>query len=355
MEFTKLLVYITLFLIPFSCTRENQDLENVYDVLYIRKNGADMPMHIAGNAASNNFLIILHGGPGGNGLTYRLKGFTQSIEKECAVIYFDQRGQGMSQGHQTGEIISVAEMITDIDAIMDVVRFKYGEDAEFFMMGHSWGGTLGSAYLGIPGNQDKIKGWIAVDGAHDMDLIFRSAIRLFQSYGSDQINIGNSKDFWEETLKSISEFDSLDYSIDDFIKINGLAYKAETALTTDGVLDNDIGDLSDLWLILKNTTVATNPLTSYLTGLATNLNLTNEDQIFSSDYSSIYEGVQIPTLLLWGRYDLVVPISLGYQAYEKLPGLDKELYIFEKSGHSPMINESTLFGEVVAEFIRKYK
>lgn len=349
------LLCMLVVMATISCTIEKNNTESVYDVLYVRNNKADMPVHIAGNTSSNIFILLLHGGPGGNGLIYRTGPFINAIEKNYAVAYWDQRGQGMSQGHLTDETISIKEMIGDMKAVISVLKHKYGQDIQIFLMGHSWGGTLGAAYLSEGNNQEDIAGWIEVDGAHNMDLIFSAAIRQFQQIGNEQLTMGNSTEFWEETLETVKEKDSLNYEFSDFATLNRLAYKAEAQLTLDSILAADFGEISDIPIILKNYLFTINPITAFFTGTITNLDLTYNDQVFSTNFSSVFEKLEIPTLLMWGKYDLVVPIDLGYEAYQLLKTEEKEFVIFEHSGHSPMANEATLFGEVVIAFIEKYK
>ena len=65
--------------------------------------------------------------------------------------------------------------------------------------------------------------------------------------------------------------------------------------------------------------------------------------------------VEIPSLFLWGKYDFVVPPALGEDAYNLVNTTEKELVIFERSGHSPMFDEPVLFTEKVKGFVELYK
>lgn len=46
-----------------------------------------------------------------------------------------------------------------------------------------------------------------------------------------------------------------------------------------------------------------------------------------------YPEITVPTLLLWGRQDHVVPMSVGERLAEELP--DARLHVFERCGHLP--------------------
>jgi pimeloyl-ACP methyl ester carboxylesterase len=53
----------------------------------------------------------------------------------------------------------------------------------------------------------------------------------------------------------------------------------------------------------------------------------------------------------------VVPPALGYEAFNKVstPNADKELIIYNSSGHSPMSNEPIKFANDIISFVERYK
>jgi len=88
----------------------------------------------------NPVVITLHGGPGGD---YRSILNLQQLENEYYVVFFDQRGAGLSP-RVTPEEITLASAIADLDAIVEY----YGKGRKVNLVGHSWGAMLASAYLG---------------------------------------------------------------------------------------------------------------------------------------------------------------------------------------------------------------
>lgn len=64
------------------------------------------------------------------------------------------------------------------------------------------------------------------------------------------------------------------------------------------------------------------------------------------------EGVKgLPTQLIWGREDAVVPASCG-EAYRKaLKNTEVKLTVFDKCGHRPEIEQSAEFIKLVREFL----
>lgn len=60
-------------------------------------------------------------------------------------------------------------------------------------------------------------------------------------------------------------------------------------------------------------------------------------------------GSQIPTLLVWGTEDRVVPLSVGEAAARLLP--DARLVVIEGAGHLPYLERAATFNTAVLEFL----
>ncbi len=68
----KALIYIVICILFASCDKDNLS-GTLNDVLYVQHQSASTPAYIHGNGGSKVFIVVLHGGPGGNGLEYRNK------------------------------------------------------------------------------------------------------------------------------------------------------------------------------------------------------------------------------------------------------------------------------------------
>ena len=89
---------------------------------------------------ANPVVISVHGGPGGD---YRSILPLQALANEYYVVFFDQRGAGLSPRVDPAEI-TMESAIADLDSIVDY----YGKGEKVNLVGHSWGAMLASAYLG---------------------------------------------------------------------------------------------------------------------------------------------------------------------------------------------------------------
>jgi len=56
----------------------------------------------------------------------------------------------------------------------------------------------------------------------------------------------------------------------------------------------------------------------------------------------------VPTLLVWGAKDNIVPVRQAYAALQAIP--DGQLHVFEDLGHSPYKKDATEFSELMARF-----
>jgi len=329
----------------FSCSEEQINLNNLNETIFVRHKNADMPVHIHGNGSEKVFLMILHGGPGGNGLGYRVNTIRTEIEKNNAVVYFDQRGSGSSQGNYSEKDLSVDLMAEDVLAVAKAIKDKYGDDSKLFLMGHSWGGALGTAVL--LKNQNEFLGWIEVDGGHNMAGLHDEYRVVLVESANEQIALGNSIDYWQNVKEEVQNIDP-NYSVDNVLKLNRIANTVDGVLAKDKIINEEILDLGevtsksngflDLWNLWKIGKI-----------------LDHKKGLNEISFTDRLPEITIPSLVLWGKHDHAVPLVFGHEAFDNLGSSDKDIFIFEKSGHGPMNTEPDLFSDKVIEFINDHK
>lgn len=336
-----ILFLITGFL-AFSCSLED-DLESLDDTVFVRHKKADMPAYIYGNGTEKVFLITLHGGPGGVGLGFRSPMFKKRIEKEYAVVYFDQRGSGMSQGSYTEEELTIDIMAEDVLALVKVLKAKYGTDARFFLLGHSYGGTLGTATL--LKDQEDFLGWIEIGGSNHPYGVYFANLTNHTRVANEQIALGNSINYWQSVKALVLGMDNTTRNDTDSRKLNFEANTAEKRLANDGVINRETNK--------ADIAFEYNLLTAYWN---TRTIQSIERRFFGEiNYSDRLSEITLPTLLLWGKYDMIVPATFGTSILENIGATTKELVIFERSGHSPMASEPNLFADEVLRFMELHK
>jgi pimeloyl-ACP methyl ester carboxylesterase len=75
-------------------------------------------------------------------------------------------------------------------------------------------------------------------------------------------------------------------------------------------------------------------------------------QLVGYDIRDRLEEIGVPTLIVWGRNDRVVPVPAAL-SYKKRIGANAELVIFDGCGHVPQIERPTRFNRVVEEFLKR--
>ena len=85
-------------------------------------------------------LIVIHGGPGAD---YRYLYALKALADEHLVVFYDQRGTGLSP-RVPAEQITLQVFLDDLDAFVNA----FGKGRPVHLVGHSWGAMLASAYAG---------------------------------------------------------------------------------------------------------------------------------------------------------------------------------------------------------------
>jgi len=88
-------------------------------------------------------LVVIHGGPGAD---YRgLLNFSDLANDDMFVVFYDQRGSGLSQRIDASEYNAVQGYIDELDGVINYYRQSI--DQPVVLAGHSWGAMLATAYI----------------------------------------------------------------------------------------------------------------------------------------------------------------------------------------------------------------
>jgi pimeloyl-ACP methyl ester carboxylesterase len=63
----------------------------------------------------------------------------------------------------------------------------------------------------------------------------------------------------------------------------------------------------------------------------------------------IYLAARLPTLVIWGEHDTIIPVRHAHDAHEAIPG--SRLEIIDGAGHFPHVDEPVLLAEILSDFI----
>lgn len=341
---------IVIFSLITSC--EKDDLSKLEDNFYVRRNGADIPTYVYGNSSEKVFLVFLHGGPGDQTLHYRTLMSFKQLEEEFAVVYFEQRGQVNSQGHYSKTENNIWEAAKDVKALALILRKKYGDDIKLFLMGYSWGGALGFSTLLIDNEvQGLFRGWIDVSGCHDIPMSTQNTINLIIEVGQEQISLGNSIDYWTGAIQRVNKLEIS--TLDDVLSLISESSRAQNKLRNDNIT-NMPGKLNleaKQYLYLID-----NPFTTIINAINFRNDI-NDNQNFFVDFSltdSLHK-ITLPTLFIWGKYDMQVPSPLADTAFNRISSDTKKIVILDRSDHAMIAQQPDEFASEVIDFINDNK
>ena len=122
-------------LVLTSCQKEKITIgTNVSETFYLDNAGASMRLLVEGNTLSRTFLIFVHGGPGSSSYFYNTDYISQNIEDKYAVVYWDQRNAGASQGNSNGNNLNLPQMTDDLKKVIQVLKSRYGQNIGVFIL-----------------------------------------------------------------------------------------------------------------------------------------------------------------------------------------------------------------------------
>ena len=258
------------------------------------------------------------------------------------MIYYDQRASGMTQGNSSSGEITIEQFSDDLDVIVDFTR-EVIEAETIFIIGHSWGGGLSTYYLIDQDHQDKVNGYVAVAPAFNVVKAMEASRSGMLAVATAFVNLGIRTQYWQGAINFYVDHPVITQP--DFA--DHLAYIEEA----DGInfsnaqeVDVNLPDYQ-LQAFLQNI-------------LYTNENMTIEgESIFEAmQLNDQMVGITLPTFLMWGKKDGLIPITLNVDFYDAIGTADNEFFYLEYpvSAHEPFAEEPETFTTKVSEFVELF-
>jgi pimeloyl-ACP methyl ester carboxylesterase len=342
-------IYIFCLLLLFTgCQKESiLTSTNASEVFYVENEGASMRVDVQGNTASSIFILIIHGGPGVSSYFYNTKYISTHLGDKYAMVYWDQRNAGASQGTINGKDLHLGVMVEDLKKVIEVLKFRYGQDISLFLIAHSFGGLIAADFVTTPGYQQLIKGFVDVDGSHNYPLNDTLTRQMLLSYGQREISLNRKESKWRPIVDYCLAHAG-NFSEDESMQLEKYAGDAEN-------LVDSVNKVNIVSFILKYSITDVYPLTAILSNL-----LYSEDSNFNKElavtqFSSSLNKVTVPVLVLWGKYDFTCPLLLGQDFYNRIHSTDKRFVISPVSGHDLILQDKKLFCDEVSEFVSKFR
>lgn len=335
------LIFIVALLLNYHAHLQGK----VKPTFYLTNNEARMPVVVRGNLCSNVLIVFLHGGPGGTALKKIGTRAFNSLEKEFGLVYWDQRGADASRGGAQRKWMNLKQFVSDLDMLINYLHFLY-PNSSLFLMGHCWGGALATAYLGDYVRQTKIAGWINVAGAYNnpkSDSL--SAIRV-KNYAKQMIRKKENETYWQYALqwyKKNPTFTSAQLTHYTFVK-ESFGYQR---IEGDSLGQFPCYTMRDLLLRPAQ----------YIGYYLNYYRALNNFIISDIDLTTEMKNIKIPSLIIWGELDGLIPVEMAHHAYRALATIpeSKELHILPNTAHTVFYEQPVVFSETVKRFITHHQ
>jgi proline iminopeptidase len=168
-------------------------------------------------------IIMLHGGPGSDyrsmlGLRREVDG--RRLEDTHRVIFWDQRGAGLSQRHSADEI-DLATYEADLDWLVD----HFSPDQPVVLVGHSWGAMYATEY--ISRHPSKVAGTVLIEPGPLTGA-------LFEEFKEETVDLDLVSEWLNDYAWAHSVVSPDDHARADYLRLVGmLAGQPEHGVTQD--------------------------------------------------------------------------------------------------------------------------
>lgn len=350
-----LILMLLMFLLLTKCGIDNDEIfgEEVRHQIWLTNDGADLAITVEGNTHSKRLCLMVHGGPGASSHEFNTftKPFTDIIERDYAMVYYDQRAAGISKGIIDDETQTIAQHIDDLDKVIDMLYFRYGEDISIALMGHSWGGYLTGAYILDSNRASKVGAWVNIDGGIHRSNFINDDMRRIIEIADIEIANGQRISEWTDFKnQAIIQLDS------NIVKYTYASQEApfrilsgvEQLINQEGILENITGSTFDA-IYLNNY----QPFIASANDSRSSQQVQEEMFEFDATVEAQLPDVTLPTINLYGYWDVRTALQQGEYVYNTIatPEESKALVILEDSGHSPMVNEPDRLGNTIIDWL----
>lgn len=275
--------------------------------MFVTINGNDLNVQVLGPEDAP--VLIAHHGGGGIGSLGEPKATFGPLADLMRVVVFDARGCGRSQGTPP---FSHEQWAADVDGL----RQWIGAD-DIVVAGGSYGGFIAMEYaLAYP---ERVKAMILRDTSADNSNLER-AYENARNQNRVSINWENFDRYWTGRIRDDADLK------DRWAEIIPLYdYEFDPAAGAARVESGSYRYETHNWCFQQN-------MPGY-------------------DLKPQLPSVRCPTLVTVGRTDWITPVSSAETIASLIPGA--QLVVFERSGHSPQIEEAAKFQSVLREFLRQ--
>jgi pimeloyl-ACP methyl ester carboxylesterase len=298
----------------------------------VRLGGATQWIRVRGAGRSSPVLLLMQQGPGlpiiNEVATFeRLLG----LEQDFTVVYWDQRGTGLSLRDTKAEI-SAARMVGDTVALLELLRDRFG--GKTFVAGFSFGATF-AAYAA--GQRPDLVAALVATG---MDIDIPMAENHTYDFVLDTARRRGNR-------RAIRQLERI--GPPPHLRVRQFSTRARWAANFGGVTAGaDFGRLlrSLVGSLLRSPDYSPADVVRTIRGITTTP-AALLPELATTDLVGALPCLEVPVVIAQGRLDQVAPGEAAQRFHDSLTAPSKRLVWFEKSAHTPQYDEPGKFRDLL--------
>jgi len=236
--------------------------------------------------------------------------------------------------------MNLNQFVSDLAELGQMLITKFGND-KIYLMGRSWGSLIG--LLAVHHHPTLFKAFIGIGQiVHPMEgekLSYEFSLSF-----AEKLN-------WPEAKNELQKIGYPPYTPTEFLIQRKWLTKIDKIMMRDFGYDN-----LAKWDLMKK--LLGTPEYSLMDIIRMGMDpYFSINQLWNEEYYKInlFEQIiliEIPVFFIAGKYDYFSPTEIVKEYFDQLSApAGKELFIFEKSGHEPELQEPQLFRDILADLV----
>jgi pimeloyl-ACP methyl ester carboxylesterase len=299
----------------------------------VQLGGITQWIRLRGTEPSNPLLLLMQQGPG-LPIINETRRFERllGLENAFTVVYWDQRGTGLSARDSEAEI-SAPRMISDTVSLLEMLHSRFG--GKTFVAGFSFGATF-AAHAAVQ-RPDLVAVLIATGMDIDIPLAERRTYAFVLNTARQRGNrrpIRQLEKSGPPPHLAVKQFSTPARWASNFGGVRTNAnYNREVRTLLGSLLRSPDYSVADVIRTIRGITTSRAALLP---------------QLATTDLVRTMPRIDVPIVLVQGRLDQVAPGDATQRFYHALTAPSKELVWFDNSAHSPHLEEPQKFRDVLA-------
>ena len=301
----------------------------------VEVNGHDLGLMIRGHSVDDPVLLFLAGGPGGSERG-AMRRHLPELEEHFVVATWEQRGAGSSYDELDPiETLTLDGYVDDTLAVTDYLRDRFGQD-RIYVLGQSWGTTLGV---------------LAVQARPESYRAFIGTGQMVSQRATDRIFYGDTLDWARQSGNDglVDELESIGPPPYDtiFPYETALAYEHEIYPYDHSPNSEGEGGFSE------NLFVEEYALIDQIHALGAFMDVfaTLYPQLQDIDFRDTATEFEVPMFFAQGAHEADGRAEPFMEWYEMIDAPEKELAIFDTSGHRPLWEQPDEFVDFMVDTV----